>query len=69
MAGREVTDEDEIDVETAGEIEAAALDCINKAEGFIGSNYIENPNQVHEAIYLAGRQAYHQAESLWMMRN
>ena len=69
MAGCEVTDDDEIDSETASEIEAAALVCINKAESFIGTNYAENPQQVHNEVYLAGRWAYRQAESLWMQRN
>ena len=69
MAGREVTGEDEIDEETAGEIEAAALDCMARAESFITTNAIENPQMVHESIYHAGREAYRQAEALWLQRN
>ena len=69
MAGFQVEDDDVIDSETASEIATAAQDYINKAEDSIGANYIENPGQVHNDLYRAGRQAYLQAESLWMMRN
>ena len=48
MAGCEVTDDDEIDSETASEIEAAALDCIAQGEDIIQATYIENPQQVHQ---------------------
>ena len=69
MKGSAVTDEDEIDSETASEIEAAALVCLAEREGGIHANYIENPQQVHNEVYLAGRLAYRQAEALWMQRN
>ena len=69
MAGFQVEDDDEIDSETASEIEAAALVCINKAEVMLGTVYPENPQQVHNEVYLAGRLAYRQAEALWMQRN
>ena len=64
MAGREVTDDDKIDSETASEIEAAALAHINKVE----AKGIENPPP-HNEMYQAGRAAYQQAATLWMQRN
>ena len=69
MAGFEVENDDEIDRETASEIEAAALTCIAEREDQIHANYAENPQQVHDQIYHAGRLAYRQAEALWMQRN
>ena len=69
MKGSPVDDDDEIDSESVSEIEAAFLECMARAESFIGSNYIENPQMVHEAVYNAGSEAYRQAAALWMMRN
>ena len=69
MKGSPMTDEDEIDMETAIEIKVAALDCIGKMERFIQENYPENPTQVRAEVYQAGHMAYRWAATLWMQRN
>ena len=69
MKGTPVEDDDEIDRETASEVEAAVLAFINGVATDLEATYIENPQQVHDATYLAGGQAYRQAAALWMQRN
>ena len=69
MAGFLVNDNDLIASVDAAPIATLALACIAGAEDEIHANYAENPQQVHDQIYHAGRLAYRQAESLWMQRN
>ena len=69
LKGSPIDEDDEIDNETADEIESEALVCISKAEWMIEMNYAENPQQVHGRLYLAGRESARQKETLWMQRN
>ena len=69
MKGSPAEDEDETDSETAGEIEAAALDYLNREGSDLEIGFVLNPQKLHNEVYHAGRQAYRQAEALWMQRN
>ena len=64
-----VDEEDFIDGETSLEIRAGALACIAGAEDIIAANYMENPQEVHDAIYQAGQLAYLEAERQAIQRN
>ena len=69
MAGFQVTDDDVIVGVDASEIEGMALDCIAHGEDMIHSDYIENPQMVHDAVYEAGRWAYSECERQYLQRN
>ena len=66
MAGFQVTDDDLIVGVDAREIEGKALDCIAEREDIIHSDYIENPQMIHDAIYEAGRWAYSEDEQKYL---
>ena len=66
MAGFQVTENDLIAVVDAIEIEGKALDCIVEREDKIHSDYIENPQQIHDAIYEEGRSAYSEDERKYL---
>ena len=69
MAGFQVPDDYVIAGVDASEITGMALDCIAQGEDMIHANYIENPQQIHDAIYEAGRWAYSVAERQYLQRN
>lgn len=69
MAGFEVKEDDLIASEDAAGIEALALAYIELTEDVIHANYIENPQMVHDGMYVAGRLAYSQVERRAIQRN
>ena len=69
MKGCPMTDEDEIDMETASGIKAAALECLAEREDSIQRVYTENPSRVYDQIYHAGRASYRTAANAWLRRN
>lgn len=66
MAGFQVADDDLIVGVDASAIEGKALECIFDREDIIHSDYIENPQQIHDAIYEEGRSAYSEDERKYL---
>ena len=66
MAGFHVTENDVIAGVDARDIELKALDCIDQREDDIHSDYYENPQAIHDAIYEAGRSAYAEQERQYL---
>ena len=69
MKGCPMTDDDEIDMETASEIKAAALACLHAEEDSILANYIENPSRIYDRLYHLGRASYRTSAVAWLRRN
>lgn len=69
MKGCDVTNEDEIDLETAGEIEDAAMAYLGEREESIHDLYLENPTKVYGQAYSSGSRAYQQRAIAWLQRN